>query len=865
MISKTWHADWMGLIKFRDRLLLHSLWGVSVLAHIVLFSPLPLWLRTGALFLILGFVPGYFLVDWLLGEDAALGPFDRLLYTIGAGFALWVWGVLLLSYAPGPLNRVALLAVFNGVALVFYVLAFRRQRRTNRPPWPLRFALPGHAWLPAGLALLLVAGGFLRLANLAYSDFQGDEAKVMMHALAVVQGNEDALFAYRKGPVEILLPAAFLSVFGMTTEGSARLLFAFANLVCVLAVFNFGRRLLGSLAGWLAALLLAFDGYFIGTARIVQYTPFIFLMGVLTLYPLVRLAQSDQDEDDNVQPPVVGYLLFVALFAATGIAAHYEGVLPLAPALYLLWRIWQQQALRPALVRGLALAVAVGCGLVAVFYVPFLTHPHFAATVERYGGDVVGQQAALYNHLTLFAARGSLYNTAYAFYLAVAAALVALARVAVRSRTLWGRALALAIVLAVTGIALAPDRFGGGGVDWAPFVVTAALLLPLVHPAATMAERLLWLWVAPGLVAAAFLIKDPNTHFYVFYTPWMLITGGTLVWLWEQVQGRVGHRPAVGFGLVGLTLMVLVFGGYAYGYFVYTGVEVVRHWREQTVIPRGLVHTQLEGHALFGMPHDSGWRVIAQLYADGALQGSYASNMRHWIPEWYTRSAVYCEANPDLLFLQQLDRHTEREKLRAQMGDAYHRWGEIRSRGETQMEIYQRTPVGQPTLIEIDTSAGAPHRGPFTVDFEPAGLELSPPLTPLAYRFGNQLQLLGYHLSRREARPGEQIQLTLRWQALQPLEREYQLFTQIIGPENRMVGQRDTMPDCNEGPTWQWQPGNVYTGFYQIPIFAGELPGDYPLWIGLYDLQTGERLAITDGAGASGGDALLVATISVTP
>jgi hypothetical protein len=80
-----------------------------------------------------------------------------------------------------------------------------------------------------------------------------------------------------------------------------------------------------------------------------------------------------------------------------------------------------------------------------------------------------------------------------------------------------------------------------------------------------------------------------------------------------------------------------------------------------------------------------------------------------------------------------------------------------------------------------------------------------------------------------------------------------------------MVGQRDTMPDCNEGPTWQWQPGNVYTGFYQIPIFAGELPGDYPLWIGLYDLQTGERLAITDGAGAPGGDALLVATISVTP
>jgi hypothetical protein len=849
----------------QERLLLHSLWGVNLLAHIVLFSPLPLGLRTWALFLILGFVPGYFLVDWLVGEDRALALLDRLIYAIGAGFALWVWVSLLLSYAPGPLNGLTLLAVFNGMALVLYGLAFRRQWRTSRPSWSLRSVLPGDARLVAGVALLLVVGGLLRFANLAYSDFQGDEAKVMMHALAVVRGNEDALLAYRKGPVEILLPAAFLSVLGATTEGSARLLFAFANLVCVLAVFGFGRRLLGSLAGWLAALLLAFDGYFIGTARIVQYTPFIFLMGVLTLAPLVRLAQSDQGENGNVRPPVVGYLLLVALFAATGIAAHYEGVLPLAPALYLLWLIGQKQGLRPALVRGVALAVTVGAALLAAFYTPFLTHPHFASTVERYSGDVVGQQVMLYNHLASFAARGSLYNTAIAFGLAVVAALVALARVAVRSRTLWGRAVALMVVLAVTGVALAPDRFVSDGVDWAPLVVTAALLLPVLHPAATMAERLLWLWVAPGLLAAAFLIKDPNTHFYVFYTPWMLITGGTLAWLWGEAQQRVGPKPAFGLGLAALSLMMLVFGGYAYGYFVYTGVEVVRHWNDQRVIPRWLIHTQLDGHALFGMPHDSGWRVIAQLYAAGALQGSYASNMRHWIPEWYTRSAVYCKENPELIFLQPLDRRAELEKIRAQMGDAYQRWGEIRSRGETQMEIYQRTPVEHPTLIEIDAAAGASHRRPFMVDFEPAGLELSPPLTPLAYRFGDQVQLLGYHLSRTEVRPGESIQLTLRWQALQPMEREYQLFTQILGPEQRMVGQRDTMPDCNEGPTWQWQPGSVYTGFYQIPIFAGELPGDYPLWIGLYDLQTGERLPITDEAGAPGSDALQVATITVRP
>ena len=123
---------------------------------------------------------------------------------------------------------------------------------------------------------LLVAGAIFRFVGLGYSDYQGDEARAALRAAAVLQGYEDVLMLHKKGPTEILLPTLIYTLTGHLTEATARLPFAIANFLGLFATFALGARLFNPLAGWVAAIFLALDGYFIGFAHIVQYQSVVF-------------------------------------------------------------------------------------------------------------------------------------------------------------------------------------------------------------------------------------------------------------------------------------------------------------------------------------------------------------------------------------------------------------------------------------------------------------------------------------------------------------------------------------------------------------------------------------------------------------
>ncbi len=886
-------------------------WGVALVAHLLLFSPAPLLWRTAAATIILAFTPGLFLVLWLIGRDALLTTGEILLTGWTTGYALWIWGILFLSYLPGGLTQFAVLVAFDLLALLFCGLALYRANRggtpetnqpsnhpTTQPPLGITF------WL--GLVVLLASAIFLRFANLNYAEFQGDEAKVMLPAAALLQGQEEVLFTYRKGPTEIVIPAGQLALLGEIDEGAARAPFAFGNILCLLAVFGLGWRLFGggttqlppprpkgsrpqvgggtivhttipslsrggvgrgetgALAGWLAAMLLALDGYFIGLTRIVQYQSLIFLMGVFTLYPLVCLRFIKVDQQ-AVRVRLPGYLLVTALFAATSAVTHYEGFLVWLPALYLCWLLWRQVEVQRDLWMALLPALLIGGVLLVAFYLPFLRHPAFADTVERYSSDVVGQGVLLYNRLGAFAAKGVLYNTPVAFGLTVAGLLGGIL-------WLWqrggGRLYRTGLV--VSSLSMVAAIFGaaqGEMSEWAAFVllciVGLIVLPPLVLPTVTAAERLLWWWLSLPFLIAAFLLEDPNTHFYIFYAPWLLLCGWVFANLWQRWRERWSAVPAQFVG-VGLCLLgTMLFGGYAYAFFVYAPAEVVRHWQEQTVLPKWLTWQTPQDHSLFGMPHYSGWEVVNQLYANGTLQGSYLTNVRHWIPEWYIRNAIYCENDPDVVLIERLERLEEQAELHALMGDAYRLWGIIQAYGEPRLEIYRRQDTAPAEVLQLTAPLSV--TAPYTIPFEIASVELLPPTTPTNYRFGDQLSLVGYRLPTTTVRVGQQLPLVLVWQGLPALSRDYTVFAQLLDANQRKIGQLDTALSCNAGPTSEWQVGETMPGYYQIPIFPEESPGVYQLVIGLYDSQSIGRLPLYAASGEALGDALPLAQITVEP
>lgn len=843
--------------------------SLLVAAHLVLFSPLPLLWRTIAALSIAGLIPGLLLAEWLLPPRAL--QFDRLervLLAIGAGYTILICATLFASYIPGGLAKGWLLILFDGLTVVFCGLWWR-QSTVFEPRVGIADALDRtveRRWLVVGLLSLLLIGGYFRLTDLGYSEFQSDEALPALRAAGVVQGAEEVLFLHKKGATEILIPAALLALTGHLTEQSGRLPFALANLATLFVVFALGRRLFGALAGWIGALLLAVDGYYIGYAHMMQYQSIIFLMTPLVVLILYRLVQQQNARSSTVKPDdLADGLRLAALFVATGLLSHYDGIIVLLPGVYLLWLLARQGVGLARLGRALVIPGLLAVILVASFYLPFVLHPNFQATYAYYSNNVIGNNQLLYNHLAEFAGRTTLFNTVYAFWLTVGITILALARLYRRNIRSWGGQMAGGLVLLLSALVIfAPNWLRIGDLDLIPFLVGLVGLGVLVLPKTTAQERLLWLWLGALLLQSLFLTKEPSAHFHVFLVPWYLIGGQTLAWLWQKLRAAVGEWPAVTVG-VGLTVVcLLLFGSYAHWFFM-DRVEAVRHW--QTITPPRWwpVQRSVADQPIFGVPHQSGWKTIGMLYATGQLRGAYTTNMREWAGTWYTRGAEFCEEEPTYILLERLERPAEQAELRADMADAYHLFGTVEVGTEPRLEIYQRDPV-----TSVQRFDAAVYAAQFDANFTGADLPLrapviEPQLIALEYHFGDAIQLIGYRLEQTTVQPGGTLALTLHWRVTGPIDQQYTLFNQVIGAQDRMLGQLDVAPSCQAGPTSEWETDTLITGYYQIPIFADAPAGAYPLIVGLYQPENGERLPITTATGEAFGAQIQLANVVIAP
>ncbi|MCB9160516.1 MAG: hypothetical protein R3A10_09875 [Caldilineaceae bacterium] len=65
-----------------------------------------------------------------------------------------------------------------------------------------------------------------------------------------------------------------------------------------------------------------------------------------------------------------------------------------------------------------------------------------------------------------------------------------------------------------------------------------------------------------------------------------------------------------------------------------------------------------------------------------------------------------------------------------------------------------------------------------------------------------------------------------------------------------MIAQRDGYPVCDTRETWRWDPGELITDVYDIPVNPDAPDGLYPLYTGLYLEETNERLPVVDETGA---------------
>ncbi|MBN1641186.1 MAG: CotH kinase family protein [Anaerolineae bacterium] len=194
-------------------------------------------------------------------------------------------------------------------------------------------------------------------------------------------------------------------------------------------------------------------------------------------------------------------------------------------------------------------------------------------------------------------------------------------------------------------------------------------------------------------------------------------------------------------------------------------------------------------------------------------------------------------------------------------------WGEavLSTSQVTLLDDSPRALVGPGGSVRLDRAAGAAPPG----DLDPALLQrrlaIAAPLQVVHYTLGPSLRLAGYELRTPELGAGESVELVLYWQALAKLGRDYTVFVHLLDEWGQIAGQWDAMPRENAYPTTAWPVGELVDDPRRVPLSPDAGPGSYRIALGMYDLETRDRLPVTgpDGQPVAGGAIELPATVRV--
>ena len=167
--------------------------------------------------------------------------------------------------------------------------------------------------------------------------------------------------------------------------------------------------------------------------------------------------------------------------------------------------------------------------------------------------------------------------------------------------------------------------------------------------------------------------------------------------------------------------------------------------------------------------------------------------------------------------------------------------GRLRARGGH----FRRLPSGVCTVVWV-------HRG------RPRNF-VSPAIqNPAAYRLGNDIAFLGSDLEKAIVRPGDSLNLTLFWQALNQIDHSYTVFVHLLSADGHVLAQQDSPLGGGASPTSSWMPGEYITDTYQVPVKPDIPAGEYRVEIGMYDSATGVRLPVLDAEGRSQADHVIL-------
>ena len=409
------------------------------------------------------------------------------------------------------------------------------------------------------LFIIFLFSGYLRLYNLGYSDYQGDEIKAFFNPK--VDGDYfQFLLDQRKGPNQFIVTGIFK---GITNDfdnyALTRLPFALAGFLAVIVFFFIVKRIFNEKTAIYSSIFFATNGFLVAFSRIVQYQSFVILFGLLAIYLYQKFQETKK------------YYLITLSFVSLGAATlfHYDGLFFGLPILY--WAIQEllnskkpesRKLLLNLIVAGLVFVV-----MLASFYIPFvmnLTDKTKDYWLGRISGEVSNKVSSSYYLFTI-------YQPIYVihFYIAII-----------------GLGLALAFYPLISKY------------------IKIKFLKDLEFNK-NIINLLVWI-----LIPFAFLegiVSIPGTHIYTYLIPTMILMGYGIDKAFEVIKNKA--LQIFGYtALCGLTLFLFL---QANAIFVDHAKEYP--WEDKKFLLFTLIRPSPVFHlSMFGFPYNREWKQIAE-------------------------------------------------------------------------------------------------------------------------------------------------------------------------------------------------------------------------------------------------------------
>ncbi len=169
--------------------------------------------------------------------------------------------------------------------------------------------------------------------------------------------------------------------------------------------------------------------------------------------------------------------------------------------------------------------------------------------------------------------------------------------------------------------------------------------------------------------------------------------------------------------------------------------------------------------------------------------------------------------------------------------------------------------------VQIDPETNAPVLGRVFARVEDGNpgiqvgeLKIVPPRRPAApeqtlAEIGDNIQVAQVTISPEQVVAGEPIEVAVDWYvAVGRPGATYTTLLHLGQPDQPPLATGDAPPVGGDYPTRVWGNGETISDNYSLIIPSGLPSGRYPVWLGLYDSATGERLPVTvDGEVQSNG------------